>query len=112
MWRFVYQKLILWRTGLGVVNATVIVAAACGICPKVSFDTEWAKKLLNRWNWVKRRKTTAKRHLPEDITAAQSTLLEAVSKPANQFNVPPELIVNFDETGLNFCPSSEVLSFD
>ena len=57
--------------------------------------------------YVKRRGTTSKsRNLVENFEELKASFLEQVSTTVIMEEIPPELIVNWDQTGLNLIPSS------
>ena len=58
-------------------------------------------------NLVKRRGTQTARKLPEDFEKLKSEYLDKIAKCVKEYNIPHELIINFDQTGLKMVPTSE-----
>ena len=96
------------RLAGGIVNRSIVVAAAMGILEhldpsclqkhggSITIDSAWAKSLLGRMGYVKRKGTKAARKLPEDFEAIKTSFLERIKEVAT-FNgcwVPPQLIIN------------------
>jgi len=70
--------------------------------PKLSKD--WTRSWLRRKGWVKRKATTAKRHLPEDLEAQKKVYLETVRELVREHKIRKELVFNTDETGCHVVP--------
>lgn len=100
-------------------SASIVVAAATGLLPSndktklVQFGGEnkiskyWAYKLQARMNFVKRKATTSKsKYSPEDFAELKRALLEEVVAVVKMEEIPPELILNWDKTGINLVPVS------
>ena len=103
----------------GIVTASVAVAAARGIVMAVDrqqlaefgghikLSREWAYHLLLRMKFVRRKATTAKsKHTPEDFAAVKQAFLNDVLAVATMEDVPPELVLNWDQTGIHLVPAS------
>lgn len=58
-------------------------------------------------NLVKRKGTKTARKLPDDFEKIKGDFLDKISKYVKENNIPHELIVNFDQTGLKMVPTSE-----
>ena len=62
---------------------------------------------MQRMGFVKRRGTTAKsRNLVERFDELKAQFLEEVATTVYVEEIPPELILNWDQTGINLVPSS------
>ena len=106
------------RHGGAIVNRRITLAAAVGIVRKVqpsllsehggpfSLSDSWAES-LRRGNYVKRKGTKSAKKLPKDFDTIRSGFLERFSKVVAGDQVPAELIVNIDQTGLKMVPVSE-----
>ena len=107
------------RESGGAVNTAIVLGAARGIILKlnrtmlvengghVDLTKAWAKGLLGRMGYVKRRGTTSKsKNLVENFEELKASFLEQVSTTVIMDEIPPELILNWDQTGLNLIPSS------
>lgn len=96
-----------------VINTTVAHAVARALITKYphiagNVDVEssrWAKSLFARMNYVRRRKTSSKVDIPENARKEIEFLFlhEIVSK-VEKHNIPPELIINIDQTPLKYVP--------
>ena len=63
--------------------------------------------MLKRINFVKRKASTAKsKHAPEDFARLKKAFLDEVVAVVEMENIPPELILNWDQTGINLVPAS------
>ena len=107
------------RESGGAVNTAIALGAARGIILKlnrtllvengghVDLTKAWAKGLLTRMGYVKRRGTTSKsKNLVENFEELKASFLEQVSTTMIMDEIPPGLILNWDQTGLNLIPSS------
>ena len=65
----------------------------------------WAKSVLNRMGFVKRKGTTAKVS-PEIFENLKETFLEQIRSTVVFEGVPVDLIFIWDQTGLNYVPVS------
>lgn len=103
----------------GVVTASVVVAAARGIVMAVDqrqltefgghikLSREWAYYLLGRMKFVKRKATTAKsKYTPKDFEAVKQAFLDDVVAVVTMEDIPPELVLNWDQTGIHLVPAS------
>ena len=101
----------------GVVSASIVVVVATGILLSIDktklvqfgghikISKHWAYKLLARMNFVKRKATTSKsKHSPEDFVELKRAFLEEVVAVVKMEEIPPELILNWDQTGVNLVP--------
>ena len=56
--------------------------------------------------FVKRKATTAKsKHAPKDFAAVKRVFLNDVIAVATMEDVPPELVLNWDQTGIHLVPA-------
>ena len=57
--------------------------------------------------FVRRKATTAKsKHTPEDFAAVKQAFLDDMVALATMEDVPPELVLNWDQTGIHLVPAS------
>lgn len=73
----------------------------------ITITSNWAKSLLRRMNFVKRRgSSTAKMHV-EHFEALKEQFLLDIRAVKEMEEVPPELIFNWDHTGISIVPGSK-----
>ena len=107
------------REGGGVVSARIAMAAARGIvltCDRsmlvefgghVELNRHWAYSLLRRMNFVQRKVTTAKsKYAIADFDRLKTEFLEDVVATVEMEEIPLELILNWDQTGIRIVPSN------
>ena len=103
----------------GAVTSRIAIAAARGIllsCNKslllefggpVSLNRHWAYSFFKRMGFVQRKGTTAKsKGTDTDFALLKESFLKDVATVVCMEEVPMELILNWDQTGLNIVPSS------
>ena len=97
------------------INTAVILAAVEGIITAkdrtllacngghIKLNKSWAKSLMARMNLVKRRGSTKSRLQlsGEEYERVQRSYLTEIVQKAQDNKVPPQLIINWDQTGLN-----------
>ena len=106
------------REGGGVVSARIAVAAAKGIVKSydksylaefgghISLGVPWAYSLFRRMNFVQRKVTTAKsKHSAAEFNRLKEKFLADVEATVKMEEIPPELILNLDQTGIRIVPS-------
>ena len=107
------------REGGGVVSARIAMAAAKGIlltCNRsmlaefggpVTLNRPWAYSLLERMQFVQRKVTTAKsKYTIENFSELKQQFLQDVVTTVSMEGIPPELILNWDQTGIKIVPSN------
>ena len=117
--RMVQKYLKKVREGGGVVTARVVVAAVRAIIltqdrsklvefgGHIELNRAWAFSLLRRMKFVKRKATTAKSKLSStDFSQAKKDFLESIVTTVEMEEIPPELILNWDQTGIKLVPVS------
>ena len=73
----------------------------------VELTKAWARGLLGRMGYVKRRgKTSKSKNLVENFDDLKASFLEEVSTTVVMDEIPLEMRLNWDQTGLNLIPSS------
>ena len=103
----------------GVITASVVVAAARGILLSsdrsklvkfgghIDLSRQWAYHLLDRMKFVRRKATTSKsKHTPIDFAKLKEAFLDDVHAMVNMEEIPAELILNWDQTGIHLVPAS------
>lgn len=103
----------------GVVSAKIAVAAARGIllsCDRsmlvefggpVELSRQWAYSLLKRMQFVRRKATTSKsKYTVANFEELKKSFLDEVVTTVSMEEIPPELLMNWDQTGMKIVPSS------
>ena len=107
------------REAGGAVSARIAMATARGVLltydktrleefgGSIRLNRYWAHSLLKRMNFVQRKATTAKSKQSEaDFSMLKKSFLADVFTTVTMEDVPPELILNWDQTGIKLVPSS------
>ena len=102
----------------GVINKRIVMAAAQGIMQKfarnrlvqngghITITQAWAKSFLQRLGFTKRKGTKAVKKLPTDF-ATMTAFIERVKAVTDEHSVPPELVLNWDQTGCSVVPGGD-----
>ena len=101
----------------GVVPSRIVIAAAKGLMMNVdratlaefggymSFSKAWAHSLLHRMGYVQRKATTSKSKITEvGFFESKQPFLSDVRAIVIMEEVPPELVLNWDQTGIKIVP--------
>jgi len=65
------------------------------------------QNLLKRMNMVKRKGTTSKKtFVVENFTQEKDKYLKSIKSKVEMYKMPPELLINWDQTGINIVPVS------
>ena len=87
----------------GVITSSVVVAAAYG---HVTLSTSWAYHFLEPMSFARRKTTTTKfRQKPQNFEAMKETFLADIVAVVEMEEIPPELILNMDQTGIKLVPA-------
>ncbi len=101
-----------------VVNTSITVATATGVVWKrdksllvenggsLELAKNWAKSILYRIGFVKRRGNTKAKVSVEHFEALKSQFLFDIQATVEMQEIPPELVVNWDQTGIKIIPVS------
>ena len=68
---------------------------------------EWAKYLFKRMGLVKRKGTTKAKVDVDKFFEVKRLFLQDIKTVVTMDDVPAELVINWDQTGLNYIPVSE-----
>ena len=103
----------------GPVTAEIAIAAARGLLlaehknrlveygGHIKLNKHWAYGLFKRMGFVQRKPTTAKSKLnSENFAAQKKAFLEDLVTTVEMEEIPPELILNWDQTDIRLVPSS------
>ena len=106
------------RTAGGVVSTAVVMAAARGIILSknrallqeygghIAIEKSWARSMLIRMNFVKRKGTNSAK-LPPDFEKVKSDFLERVKKAVLENQIFPQMVINWDQTAVRLVPYSD-----
>ena len=101
-----------------VVNVHVVMAVGEGIVMgrdanllacnggSIVLTKEWARYVLQRMGMVKRRANTKTKVTVEDFEELKKLFLLDVRNIVQMDEVPAQLIINWDQTGINYVPAS------
>ena len=97
------------------VNTAVVISCAEGILmhedacmlSRVDLNKGWAQYLLHRMGFVKRKATTKAKVIMENFAELKSDYLLEIKNVIAMDEIPAELVINFDQTGLNIVPTSD-----
>ena len=107
------------REAGGVVSTDVVMAAARGIVISknrallkdygghISIEKSWARSLLIRMNFVKRKGSTAAKLPPADFAKVKGDYLERIKTTVFENHIVPQLVLNWDQTAVRLVPYSE-----
>jgi hypothetical protein len=78
-----------------------------GVCYLKMGDILNLQNLLKRMNMVKRKGTTSKKtFVVENFTQEKDKYLKSIKSTVEMYKLPPELVINWDQTGINIVPVS------
>jgi hypothetical protein len=78
-----------------------------GVCYLKMGDILNLQNLLKRMNMVKRKGTTSKKtFVVENCTQEKDKYLKSIKSKVEMYKMPPELVINWDQTGINIVPVS------
>ena len=115
----VCQHLRAIRASGGVVSRRITIATANGIVKArnpsllkefggfLDFSIGWVNSVHSRINFVKRKGTKTARKLPENFGSLKEKFLAGISDKVKEHQIPADLIMNFDETGLALVPAAD-----
>ncbi len=104
------------RLAGGIVNRKIAIATAKGLVHHhnrtllqenggyICLGKSWAESLFQRMGFVQRKGTKAGRKLPSDFPAIKEEFLRSIQSIVKEHDIPDELIVNFDQTGVSIIP--------
>ena len=108
----------LRRAG-GIVNRAIVIAAATGIVQhnnpamlraqggSIELGKKWADSILLRMGLVKRKVTKSAKKVPPDFADIKQAFLQRVTENVRENKVPPELVINWEQTGTKFVPTNQ-----
>ena len=103
----------------GVVSSKIVMAAARGMLLSydrsklaengghICLNRHWAYSFLRRMSFVQRKATTSlSKYSVSDFAEVKKSFLASVVETVNMEEIPPELILNWDQTGIMIVPSA------
>ena len=108
------QEYITYMRSTGTtVNTAVVIACAEGILmhedaallARVNLSKGWAQYLLQRMDYVKRKATSKAKGSVENFAEIKADFLLDIKQVIVIDEIPAELVINFDQTGLNIVSS-------
>ena len=72
----------------------------------ITLTKAWAKYLLNRMGFVKRKATTKAKVNVEHFEEVRQNFLLEIKNVITTDEIPLEMVINFDQTGINYIPVS------
>ena len=102
------------REGGGSISARVVMGAAQGILKYYGkedlaelINRQWAYSLLKRMKFVRRKATTSKsKYTFADFAELKKSFLRSVVETVTMEEISPQLVLNWDQAGINIIPSS------
>lgn len=101
------------------VSSQIVIGAARGIVATlnkeklkefgghIDLNRHWALQLLHRMNFVQRKATTAKgKYSIENFAEKKAEFLDDLVTTVQMEDVPPELVLNWDQTGIKLVPTT------
>lgn len=105
------------RANGGPVSTRLVLATATGLFRKanppvlsefggsVKLEKTWARSVLQRMNFTKRKGTKATKSLPTDLHTIKEKYQRRISRRVRKYKIPPELIINWDQTSVEVIPT-------
>lgn len=102
----------------GVINSAIVKSCAIGIVMKtdmrllksngghIDITKNWALSFLDRLGFVKRRASTKAKVSVEHFHELKAQFLFDINVIVEMAGIPPDLVINWDHTGLNYVPVS------
>ena len=101
-------------TGTTVITAVVIACAEgilmhedAALLTRVNLSKGWAQYLLQKMGYVKRKATSKAKVSVENFAEIKADFLLDIKQVIVMDEIPAELVINFDQTGLNIVPVSD-----
>ena len=97
------------------INTAIVLASAEGIImykdanllSTITLTKGWAKYLLKRMGFVKRKSTSKSKVTVENFEDLKEDFLLVIKQVIAMDEIPADLVINFDQTGLNYVPVSD-----
>lgn len=73
----------------------------------IDITKEWARSLLNRMGFSKRKGTKGIKHFTEDYEDIKGAFVKRISDNVTKCKIPNEVVINWDQTAINLIPCGE-----
>ena len=116
--RILQDMIIAMRQRGTPIGTSVIIGVARGLLLKnnkslildfgghISLNKEWAKSVLRRMNFTKRRGNSKAKVLPHDLEVIKKHFLIDIKSVIAMEDIPTDLVINWDQTAMKIVPSS------
>ena len=108
------QQLIITMRMRGTpIGTSVVIGVGQGIlmkhksCCDIKLNKEWARSVLRRMGFTKRRANSKSKILPDNFEEIKEQFLTDVQSVIDMEEVPPSLVLNWDHTAMKIVPSSQ-----
>ena len=71
----------------------------------VKLNKEWAKSVLHRMGFTKRRANSKSKVIPDDFIILKEQFLSDIKTVSLMENIPADLVINWDQTAMKIVPS-------
>ena len=104
------------RDSGGPISTSIVIAATKGLLRKcdppllkdfggpIILEKTWARSLLQRMNFTKRKGTKAAKHRPDDLDELGGKFYRRIGRRVRKLDIPDELIINWDQTAVEVIP--------
>ncbi|XP_062620415.1 uncharacterized protein LOC134281989 [Saccostrea cucullata] len=72
----------------------------------IEITRQWALSILKRMNMVKRRGSSTAKPEIKNLNELKTKFHEKIDELVTKYKIPPQLIINFDHTGVQLLPVS------
>ena len=73
----------------------------------IDLTRDWARSLLRCLNFTKHKSTKGVKTVASDLEKIKSEYLQRIDTAVTENHIPSNLIINWDQTGLNMVPASK-----
>ena len=102
----------------GVISTNIVQSIGRGVVLKrnksllpefggtLELSREWARSILDRLNFRKRKATKGIKHLPDDFENVKADYLQRLEKTVKKYDIPDDLIIiGIKQVRNQFCPN-------
>ena len=111
-------KILLMRSQQAVINSNIVIGVARALLLKsnksllsdfggpINLEKEWARQLLKRMGFSKRRATSTSKVTPSNLDELRKNYLINIYSVVKMEEIPDSLVINWDQTGMKIVPTS------